>query len=127
VSLPLIGDLSNANYSNVTALQQQFHAHCIRPWLTKLERLIERSLFSAVDRENFEVEFDADLLLRTDMLSRYQAYRIAKEVGLANSNELRAWEHLNRRTDPGGDEYLSPLNMASEQSGQPIADRGTND
>jgi phage portal protein BeeE len=94
------------------------------PWLNRWERAIERALLSEDGRRLYEVEFDADLLMRADMLSRYQAYRIAREIGLANANELRRWEHLNPRTDPGGDKYFEPANMQQEQTGRPIADRG---
>lgn len=121
---PILGDLSHGTFSNVEALQRQFYSHTLMPWLTKLERLIERTLFSEADRATHEVEFDCDLLLRGDMLQRYQCYRIAREIGLASANELRAWEHLNPRADKGGDEYLSPMNMSSEQTARPIADRG---
>jgi HK97 family phage portal protein len=121
---PVLGDLSNGSYSNVTELGRWFYAHTIQPWLVRWEKLIERSLFSEAGRASYEVEFDTDLLLRGDMLTRYQSYRIAREIGLASANELRAWEHLNPRTDPGGDEYFAPANMQSEQTGRPKADVG---
>jgi HK97 family phage portal protein len=116
---PVLGDLSNGSYSNVTELGIWFHTHCIAPWLTKIERTIERALFSDEGRRNFEVEFDADLLMRGNMLERFQAYRIGREVGLYSANDLRKFENLNPRTDPDADVFLSPLNMASEQTGQP--------
>jgi HK97 family phage portal protein len=116
---PILGDLSHATYSNVYELNKMFYSHCIMPWLTKWERCIERSLFSEDGRRNHEVEFDCDMLVRGDMLQRFQAYRIGREVGLYSANELRQFENLNPRTDPDADVYLSPLNMQSEQSGAP--------
>jgi hypothetical protein len=53
------------------------------------------------------------------MLERFQSYRIGREVGLYSANELRRFENLNPRTDPGGDEFLAPMNMQSEQTGEP--------
>jgi phage portal protein BeeE len=94
------------------------------PWLNRWERLIERSLFSADGRRNYEVEFDTDLLLRGDMLTRFQAYRIAREIGVYNANELRGFEKANPRTDADGDTYFAPRQMQPEQTNQPIADRG---
>jgi HK97 family phage portal protein len=122
VPLPVLGDLTNANYSNVVEMNRMFFGHCLQPWLVRWEKLIQRSLFSEAGRASYEVEFDADLLLRGDMLTRFQAYRIARETGVYNANELRAFEKQNPRTDPGGDEYLTPANMASEQTGRPKAD-----
>ena len=66
---------------------------------------------------SIEVEFDADVLTRANMLERYQAYRIAREIGLNSANELRRFENMNPRTDPGGDEFLAPMNMQGEQTG----------
>lgn len=120
---PVIGDLSHGNYSNTVELNRMFAIHCIRPWLTKWERAIERALFSEEGRRQYEAEFDMDELTRGDMLARWQSYRIMREIGGASANEIRAWEKINRRDDPGGDEFLSPMNMASEQTGRPASDR----
>jgi len=121
----LLGDLSNANYSNSVELARQFATFTLRPWLTRWERVVELSLFSEATRANHIAEFDADLLVRTNILERWQAYRIMRETGGASANEIRRWEQLPRRTDPGGDEYFAPANMLQpEQTGRPAADRG---
>jgi HK97 family phage portal protein len=116
---PVLGDLSNGSYSNVTELGRWFYQHTICPWLTKIESTIERALFSDEGRRNHEVEFDADELVRGDMLQRFQAYRIGREVGLYSANDLRKYENLNPRIDPDAEAFLSPLNMAIEQVGTP--------
>ena len=120
---PVLGDFQGGNYSSISEVGRWFYSHTISPWLARWERLIERSLFSADGRRLHEVEFDTDLLLRADMLTRFQAYRIAREIGLYNANELRAFENANPREDAEASAYLSPLNMASEQTGRPRADR----
>lgn len=116
---PVLGDLSHGTYSNVTELGRWFHQHTIVPWLSRWEKTIERSLFSDEARRTHEVEFDADVLTRGNLLERYQAYRIAREIGLNSANELRRFENLNPRTDPGGDDFLAPMNMQAEQTGAP--------
>lgn len=116
---PVLGDLSHGSYSNVTELGRWFYQHTIMPWLTKWERTIERSLFSEEGRRTHEVEFDADALVRGDMLARFQAYRIGREIGLYSANDLRRFESLNPRSDDAADAFLSPLNMQPEQSGAP--------
>jgi HK97 family phage portal protein len=115
---PVLGDLSHGTYSNVTELGRWFHQHTIVPWLTRWERTIERSLFSDEGRRTHEVEFDADLLTRANMLERFQSYRIGREVGLYSANELRRFENMNPRTDADADAFLSPMNMAREQTGE---------
>jgi HK97 family phage portal protein len=124
VPLPVLGELTGGNYSNAVEMNRWFCIHCIRAWATRWERSIERALLSEQGRRSIEVEFDMDELTRGDLLTRWQAYRIMREVGGATSNEIRAWEKINRRTDPGGDEFLRPINMTAEQTGQPVADRG---
>lgn len=113
----LLGDLSHANFANSVELNRQFLTYGLMPWLNKWERRIEFSLFSEIGRQQYEVEFDADLLLRADMLTRFQAYRIAREVGLYSANELRAFEKQNPRADAGGEDYFAPRNMQAEQKG----------
>jgi HK97 family phage portal protein len=121
---PVLGDFQGGNYSSISEVGRWFYSHTIMPWLNRWERLIERALFSSIARPNYEVEFDTDLLLRGDMLTRFQAYRIAREIGVYNANELRRFEKQNKRTDPDGDVYFAPANMQPEQARQPVADRG---
>jgi len=116
---PVLGDLSNGSYANVTELGRWFATHTIRPWLVKWERTIERALLTTDGRRLHNVEFDMDELLRGDMLARFQSYRIAREIGVYNANELRGFERQNPRTDDEADTYLSPMNMQSEQTGAP--------
>lgn len=116
---PILGDLKDGNYSSVTELGRWFYQHTIMPWLTRWERTIERALFSEEGRRTHEVEFDADHLLRGDMLQRFQAYRIGREIGLYNANDLRGFEKLNPRTDADAEAFLAPLNMMPEQTGAP--------
>jgi HK97 family phage portal protein len=115
---PVIGHLEGSNYSSLQEVHRMFARNGVQPWLNKIERTVERSLFSEEGRRLHECEFDTDLLLKTSMLERYQSYRLARETGLASANELRRFENLNPRTDAGGSEYLSPLNMKPEQSGK---------
>lgn len=119
VPAPLLNELSNANYSNVVELRRQFAAGTVQPWLTRWEQAIMRDLFSTAGRRSHEVEFDTDLLVRTDILTRFQAYRIGRETGVYSANDLRRFENLNRRTDGEAETFLSPMNMSSEQTGAP--------
>jgi len=121
---PVIGDFQGGNYSSISEVGRWFYSHTIMPWLNKWEKLIVHALFSTMARRHYEVEFDTDLLLRGDQLTRFQAYRIAREIGVYNANELRKFEKQNPRTDDGGNRYFEPANMQQEQTGQPRDDRG---
>lgn len=121
---PVIGEFEGGNYSSISEIGRWFYSHTMMPWLNKWEKLLVRSLLSTAAQRQYEVEFDTDLLLRGDMLTRFQSYRIAREIGVYNANELRGFEKANKRTDPDGDKYFTPANMQGEQTGRPIADRG---
>jgi HK97 family phage portal protein len=121
---PIIGDYQGGNNASIQEVGRWFYAHTCMPWINKWERTVEHSLLSSAQRRTHEVEIDADLLLRGDLLTRFQSYRIAREIGVYSANELRKFEKANPRTDPEGDTYLAPANMQPEQTGQPIADRG---
>jgi HK97 family phage portal protein len=124
VPTPIIGHYEGGNYAALAAVGQWFYTQTIQPWLIRWERTIERAMLTPAGRRQVEVEFDLDLLLRGDMLTRLQAYRIGREIGLYSANELRRFEHLNPRSDDDGDAYLSPMNMQPGQERQPADDRG---
>jgi len=115
---------TTGSYGSLVEIHRIFYSHCIQPWLNRWERQIERALFSEEGRRTHEVEFDTDLLLRGDALTRLQSYRVGREVGLYSANELRRFENLNPRTDAGGDTFFEPRQMSPEQTNQPAADRG---
>ena len=115
----VLGDLSNGSYSNVTELGRWFAGMTIRPWLDRWEQALSRVLLTEDGRRSHVLEFDMDLLMRGDMLARLQAYRIGREIGLYNANDLRRFENLNPRADDEAETYLSPLNMQSEQTRAP--------
>lgn len=79
----------------------------LRPWLARLEEA-----FSLLRPESEEVAFDADAMLRTDTLTRYQTYRIARAIGLKNVDELR------------GNEDMAPLPNGLGQDWTPLGKVG---
>lgn len=119
IPAPLLNELSNANYSNVVEMRRQFAAGTVQPWLVRWEQAILRDLFSEEGRRSHEIEFDTDLLVRSDILTRFQAYRIGRETGVYSANDLRRFENLNPRTDSEANTFLSPMNMQSEQTAAP--------
>lgn len=67
------------------------------------------TLLSPEARKTFFVEHDLAGLLRGDLVTRYNAYRIGREGGWLSSNEIRAFENMSKID--GGDTYVEPLNM----------------
>jgi HK97 family phage portal protein len=115
----LIGDTSTTAYSNMVEASRHLARLTIAPWAAKWETALARSLFTESDRQTHSIEINMDELLRGDPLQRAQTWRVLREIGAVNANEVRRSEGWNRRTDPAGDEFLAPMNMAPAQEGAP--------
>lgn len=106
----LIGDLEHATFSNIEHQAIEFVVHTLRPWLVRWEQAIRSKLFLPRERSEFFAEFNVDGLLRGDILSRYNAYSVGRNGGWLSRNDIR--EKENQNPIPGGDDYLTPLNMS---------------
>ena len=108
VPLHMLGDLSDATFSNVENMGAEFVTLTLMPWLKLWEGAIARSLLKPEERSKFYAEFLTDDLARADMAARCTAYSQAIANGILNPNEVRAME--NRAPYEGGDEYRRPMN-----------------
>lgn len=115
VPLHKIGELSRATFSNIEHQAIEFVQDTILPWCIRWEQEITRKLLPY----GWQVKFNPDGLLRGDTASRYAAYNTGRQGGWLSVNDIRRKENLP--PIPGGDEYLSPLNMrpAGEPQEQP--------
>ncbi len=102
----LIGHLEKASYSSQEAQNLEFLTHSLRPWLTRIEQALNRAL---ITHSSLYVEFTTGDLLRTDLKSRFDAYRVALAAGFMSVNEIRKLENLP--AVDGGDILYRPLNM----------------
>ena len=88
----------------------------MRPWFVNIEQETNRKLLS----EPYFTEFLIDGLLRGDMMSRYQAYAIARQNGWFSANDIRELENQNPLPGESGNIYLVPMNMVDASTlGQP--------
>lgn len=105
----MVGDLERATFSNIEHQSIEFVVHTLRPWLVLWEQELNRSLLLPDEQKNFYFEFLVDGLLRGDVKSRYEAYRIGREGGWLSVNDVRRLENM----DPveHGDKYMMPMNF----------------
>lgn len=97
----------------------EFVIYCLLPWIRRHEESMERDLLTTQDRRaGLYIQFDFTALLRGDTTARYEAYAKARQWGWLSVNDIRRLENLP--PIPGGDVYLTPLNMADGKSGLPI-------
>jgi HK97 family phage portal protein len=87
----LIGaDSGNSlTYANVEQRALDFLTFGLRPWLVRLETAISALLSSTTT-----VKFNAAALVRTDLLTRYQAHESAIRAGWKLRSEVRELEDL---------------------------------
>lgn len=106
---PMIGVLENATFSNITEQSRMLVMHTLRPWLVRIEQAMNASLLTAESRQDLFIEHNAEGLLRGSQKERYEAYRVGREWGWLNVNEIRSMESMSDIGLPGN-EYRSPMN-----------------
>jgi HK97 family phage portal protein len=78
-------------YTNVEAESLKFVTYTLRPWLVAIEQAVTADP-DLMDAPGLYAEFLTDAILRTDTLTRYQAYALAGSF--LTVNELRRLENL---------------------------------
>lgn len=112
----LIGDLERATFGNIEHQSLDFVTHGLMPYLTRIEQRIAMQLLTPAERREYFARFNVAGLLRGDMAARSAFYKSQFDVGALSPNEIRELEERNPRSDPGGDAYFTPLNLASSQA-----------
>lgn len=114
---PMLADLERSTYSNIEFQGIEFIVHSMGPWFVRWEQTARTQLVPDRDRSEIFSEFLVNALLKGDIKSRYEAYRIGREIGVLSGNEIRAFENMN--PVDGGDELYVPLNwmpLTADQS-----------
>jgi HK97 family phage portal protein len=102
--------------SGIEQVMQGFYKLTLRPLLEKIEASIMANLLTPAEATRMEVEFNFDALLRSDLKSRTEAYRIGITSGIITPNEAREMEHLP--AVEGGDKlYMQGAMMPIESLG----------
>ena len=83
----------------------------LRPWLARLEEA-----FSMLRPPTEEAAFNVDAMLRTDTLTRYRTYRIARAIGLHNVDELRRLEDEPPLPAGQGTDYTPLGSLPADES-----------
>lgn len=109
----MLADLERSTYSNIEHQGLEFVMYSLLPWIVRWKQAIRRDLIQATGK--YFADFKIEQLLRGDIKSRYEAYRIAIEHGILNPNEVRELENWNPRD--GGNVYWMPLNFTVSGGG----------
>jgi HK97 family phage portal protein len=114
------GILDKATYSNIEQEGRSLVQNCLGPLAARIEAAMQRCLLTEVGRRTLYVEHDLSGLLRGDVKSRFEAYRIGREIGAMSPNDICRLE--NQPPIPNGDTYSMPANWmplgAAPEGGQ---------
>jgi len=97
------GEGGSVTYANVEARSLDLLTYTLTGWLVSIEKAITRLR----PRPRY-VKFNADALVRVDLMSRYKAHDIAIRSGLNSRDERRELEDFGPIPDGTGDEFLWP-------------------
>ena len=100
-----LNDMEKSTYSNITEQNKAFYSDTMQNVFTCYEQEMTYKLLSASDRkEGLFIEANADVMLRTDLLTRMQAYTTAVNGGIMQIAEARRRENL--KYVPGTDRLI---------------------
>ena len=102
----LLGSLDRATFSNITEQNVEW-SRSIIPWAKRWEQESTRKLLG---RNALFTRMNLDTLLRGDIKTRYEAYKVGREWGWLSANDILRLEDKNP-IGPNGDIYLVPMNM----------------
>lgn len=100
-----LNDMEKSTYSNITEQNKAFYSDTMQNVFTCYEQEMTYKLLSASDRKDgLFIEANADVMLRTDLLTRMQAYTTAVNGGIMQIAEARRRENL--KYVPGTDRLI---------------------
>ncbi|MGH0246713.1 phage portal protein [Sinorhizobium meliloti] len=105
------GILDFGTYANTEQEGRALVTRTLAPWAKRIEAAMNIALLSPDARKaGYYVRHDLTELLRGDLKSQYEAYRVGRDGGWLSQNDIRGLLDLSKIE--GGDSYLEPLNMA---------------
>jgi HK97 family phage portal protein len=106
-----VGLVDKATYSNTEQESRALVQNALGPLAGRIEAAMQRCLLTDVGRRTLYIEHDLNGLLRGDVKARFDAYRLAREIGVYSANDIRRKEN-EPPIGPPGDLYHQPVNWA---------------
>lgn len=110
VKMHQLNDLDRATHTNIAEQQRGFYIDTLQSILTMYEQELAYKLFLNTEiRQGYYLKFNVDAILRANIETRYNAYRVAIQSGFKTPNEVRELEEDEAKE--GGDELICNGNM----------------
>jgi HK97 family phage portal protein len=115
----MIGNLQDANYSNMESQDRSFAKHTIVPWVVRFQQELDRKLFFEGERGRFMTQFNLDDLIKGDIKTRYEVYNTGVQSGILKPTEAREAEGWGLEgTEPIDRFFMNGTMMPVEMLGQ---------
>jgi HK97 family phage portal protein len=119
VKMHQLNDLDRATHTNIAEQQREFYAATGQAMVTDDEEEFTYKLFLDSElADGYYLKFNVDAIIRSDIKTRYEAYKTGIQAGFLKPNEAREKEEME--PDPYGDKLLAngnmiPLEMVGQQ------------
>lgn len=101
-----LNNLERATHSNVEHQQREFYIETLQSILIMYEEELTYKLLNELEiKQGYFFKFNVDSILRSDLETRYNSYRVGITSGFLTPNEARAMEDLPSHED--GDVLLA--------------------
>lgn len=101
-----LGDLTRSTWGNIEHQAIEMLTHVVMPLLVAKEQEYDRKMLTP---PRLYCKHNVNALLRGDMKTRGEFYRLMREIGAFNANKVLALEDENG-IGPEGDRYFVPVN-----------------
>lgn len=102
----MVGALERSTFNNIEHQSLEFVIYWLTPMLVNIEQTLEAALLSDAERDNHQIKFNVEALLRGDRQSRQTALHTMRNDGIINANEWRALEDMDPIEGEAGEAYL---------------------
>lgn len=110
IKLHQVNDLQKSSYASTSEANKEFYTDTLLGILTMYEQELVYKLFTTKEIDDgYYLKFNADAILRGDIKTRYEAYRIGVQGSFITPNEARELEEMEPKD--GGDYLLANGNM----------------
>jgi HK97 family phage portal protein len=100
-----IGDLNNANYSNMETGENMYITGTLDPYFECWESAVRRDLLTVRQYGAYTITFDRSTLIRNDVKSLHESLAVGRNTGIYSVNDCRRKLGENP-IGPEGDQYL---------------------
>ena len=118
----MLAELGRATWNNIESEKIDYVTKSLRTWLTRWEQAVWMRLLDSEEQQTFFAEHTIEGLLRGDTKSRFESYRMGREIGVYSADDILELENRNPLPDDKGSVYFVPLNWVPA----PSPDDGTN-